>query len=174
MITLFTILVLFLTACVALFMRLTSPTRHAVLYEFDVPGLRSHVTFKPTPSTAVATPDLLVEQLCRVLAQHGATHHAKVHGVAREGESYIFSLSVHREAFMFTLRRLDKFPQEWLLDIQQVFRRGVSAPHDVASSRAALVLVQDALAQADVATIRWHKRQDFDAGRIDVWHYKPF
>lgn len=171
---LFTLFVLFLTACVALFMRLSSPMRSAVLYEFDQPGLRSYVTFKPIPTKAFATPDMLNKALCDALGRLSQEHHAKVHGVAREGESFIFSLTVHKESFMFTLRKLDKFPEEWLLDIQQVFRRGVSSPHEGASSRATLTLVQHVLGSIDVATIRWHKRQDFDAGRIDVWNYRPF
>lgn len=171
---LFTIFVLCLTACVALFMRLTSPTRRAVLYEFDPPGLRSYVTFKPTTNRAFDTPDQLNEALCKALGSASADHHAKVNGVVREGASFVFSLAVHKDSFMFTLRKLDKFPEEWHLDIQQVFRRGVSSPHEGASSRATMALVQQALGAIDVATIRWHKRQDFDAGRIDVWNYRPF
>ncbi len=144
----------------------------------DPSNIRSHITFKPLPRFydralnhhAPYTSPMSMELFER-LRQRGAV--IKKVTVVGHAQRVIFDFDDAR--WELTLGPFRTHPEQWLLKVDRVLgRKKRSAPHDTAQSRATLTLIKTVLEGMEVSTIRWHHRQNWNAGRIDVWSHKPF
>ena len=157
-------------ASVVLFLGLSIRRKRATLYRWDLTTLRSVVTFKPRLGHSFTQREAeLLELLHRQLQAQGATLDGLFHEPAQQ--RVVFGLG--GQDYQLTLMRLEKYPEEWALRVDQKFSHGVSAPHDTPATRQMFSLLQELLYRLPVGTVRWHKRQDWERGQIDVWSYHP-
>ncbi len=111
----------------------------------------------------------LVSQLCEVASRKGLVVDALERvGGARRATFRSGSLRV-----ALTLGRPSASSSEWLLTIDQRFPHGLSAPHDSPDMRALLMTVRDVLHELPIGSVRWHKREDWDAGHPERWSHRP-
>lgn len=144
----------------------------------DPSNVRSHITFKPLPRfydramAGVAPYDsAMAMELFERLRQRGAV----VKRVSKVAHAQRVVISFDGERWELTLGPFQTHPEQWLIKVDMVLgRKARSAPHDCAQSRAMLTLLKTVLEGMDVSTVRWHHRQNWNAGRIDVWSHKPF
>lgn len=158
-------------ASFVLFMGLSLTRKKATLYKSDLAALRSVVSFKPRLGHSFTHhEDELMGLLHTKLTQLGAS----IDGIHQEQQHHRICIGFASQSLQLTLIKLDKFPEEWALRIDQRFKHGTSAPHDLPEVRQFLGLIQQLLQQLPVSTVRWHKRQDWDRGQIDIWSYHPY
>ena len=156
--------------------RTRRPRRRAL--REDPNGLRSHVTFKPLPRFYdVAKPpqapftSAMASEFFDRLRQRGA----QARRIGQVGHAARVQLDFDNERWIVTLGPFKTHPEQWLLKLDMVVGRNTpSAPHDVAASRAVVTLIKNVLEGMQVSTIRWHHRQSWDAGKVDIWSHKPF
>lgn len=151
--------------------------RRATLHAEDLPGWRSYVTLKPLPrftDTARAPQAPYHTAMAQELAERLRARGVTIEGVRDVASAQRLELSHQGQRWELTLGVFRKRPEQWLLTLDQRFEHGTSAPHDTPASRAMLSLLGEVLQGMDVSTVRWHKRQDWNRGKIDVWSYKPF
>ncbi len=147
------------------------------LYTEDQPGWRSYVTFKPLPrfeDTALrpAPPyrSAVFHELCERLRVRGVDI-TEIKDVASAQRA---TVRYDGQTWDLTAGIFKRRPEQWLLTIDQRFSHGTSAPHDTPASRAFLMLMREILEGMDISTVRWHPRQQWNRGKVDVWAYKPF
>ena len=153
------------------FLKLSISKKKATLYQADLTTLRSVVSFKPRLGhTFIDRESELMSLLHAQLNQHGAT----INGLIYEQDTSQLIVSCGPSDYRITLLKFDKYPEEWALRIEQKFKHGLSAPHESSQTRKFLATIQELLQQLPVGTVRWHKRQDWERGQIDIWSYHPY
>lgn len=144
----------------------------------DPQSIRSHITFKPLPrfydhATAPRHPFAhpMTQEIFDRLQQRGAV----IERVQPVGDAQRVRMRYDDECWEITLGPYKTHPEQWLMKIDMlVKRKQLSAPHDIAPSRDLLMLIKNVLTGLDVSTVRWHQRQYWNAGKVDVWSHKPF
>lgn len=153
------------------FLKLSISKKKATLYQADLTTLRSIVSFKPRLGhTFIEREGELLGLLAAQLNQHSDT----VNGLIHEPNTSTLVISCGPSDYQLTLLKLDKYPEEWALRIEQKFKHGLSAPHESSQTRKFLTTTQELLQQLPVGTVRWHKRQDWERGQTDIWSYHPY
>lgn len=144
----------------------------------DPQNIRSQITFKPLPRFYDhATPARMPYRHAMAMAlfdrmeQRGVS----IDKISNVGDAQRIRLQFDGEIWDVTLGLYKSRPEQWLIKVDQIVKRGQrSAPHDIAASRALLSMLKTILEGMDVSTVRWHQRQYWDAGKVDVWSHKPF
>ena len=144
----------------------------------DPQNVRSHITFKPLPRfydhAAPARHPFshpMTQEIFERLQQRGAV----IERVQPIGDAQRVRMRYDGECWELTLGPYKTHPEQWLMKVDMlVKRKQLSAPHDIAPARSLLVLIKNVLNGMDVSTVRWHQRQYWNAGKVDVWSHKPF
>lgn len=169
------VLLLLVNLLVNIAMRGRKPRRSPITQ--DPEGWRSKVTFKPLPRFAdqAMRPHAPYESaMMTELGERLRSAGARIDAVRRVGDAERLTFLYEGATWQLTLLRYQAFPEQWVLGVDELLGDVASAPHDVPESRALLTLLKVTLSQMDVSTVRWHARQEWDAGRVDTWSYKPF
>ncbi len=144
----------------------------AELLERDPHLIHSYVSFReldlPRGSWSEAGRPL-VSQMCEVAARHGLS----VQALERVGGARRATFVGSGLRVSLTLGRTSGASAEWLLIIDQRFPHGRSAPHDTPAMRDLLLTLRDVLHELPIGSVRWHKREDWEAGYPERWTHRP-
>ncbi len=168
------IIAMLLILSVALFMGMSIHRRRMTLYTHDPGALRSVVCFKPliyTVGGGASAGEHLADAIARRLRARNLR--ADLTTMERDHAGEVIRVGVQRSRYTLSLHRLDKRPEAWMIQIEQRFRNGKSAPHDVPDTRALMAAIEEALQNVRVTGVRWHRRQDWEQGHIDRWSRHP-
>lgn len=168
-------LLLLANVLINLAMRGRKPKRSPIA--LDPKGWRSQVTFKPLPrfaDQAMRAHAPYESAMMTELGERLRSAGARIDSVKRVGDSERLTILYEGALWQLTLLRYQAFPEQWVLGVDELLGGVASAPHDVPESRALLTLLKVTLGQMDVSTVRWHARQEWNAGRVDTWSHKPF
>jgi hypothetical protein len=144
----------------------------------DPTNIRSHITLKPLPrfyDRALHHVKPYESQMAMELFERLRQRGAMIKRVSMVGHAQRVLLQFDDVRWELTMGPFQTHPEQWLIKVDRVVgRKTRSAPHDCAQSRAMLTLIKSVLEGMEVSTVRWHYRQNWNAGRIDVWSHKPF
>jgi hypothetical protein len=144
----------------------------APLLDRDPHLIHSYVSFReldlPRGSWSEANRPL-VSRLCEVAARRGL----RVEALERVGGARRATFGAGSLRVSLTLGRTSGASAEWLLIIDQRFPHGRSAPHDTPAMRDLLLTLRDALHELPIGSVRWHKREDWEAGYPERWTHRP-
>lgn len=158
---------------VVLFMALSISRRRKPLYRWDTHNVRSCVTFKPLLGHTFVDHQNDATDILQMIAHGLQNHPLNLDGYHNTPHKRL-RVNFQGQSFELSLSPLDKFPEEWVMSIAQIFKHGKSTPHDTPTTLAFVGIVQEVLHAMPIGTVRWHKRQDFNRGQIDLWSYQPY
>ena len=154
-----------------------SAARGVELRAEDSPGWRTYITFKPLPrfeDTALRPEPPYKSSVMYELAERLRARGARIEQIQEVASAERLVITHDGQRFELTLGLFKRRPEQWLLTVDERHPHGTSAPRDVPASRSMLKMLRELLEGMDISTIRWHSRQHWNQGKIDVWSYKPF